>query len=97
MVMLQKEDTKLEVFGFGQESEDNFYCLIDLTKSPDGLDVEKLSQTDPRKLDEVLEEMGCIVMLSGQDVEKLINEGDISSSDLHGEIFDLARKENLIS
>ena len=43
--MLSKEDTKLEIFGFGDDdSEDNFYCLVNLTKSPDGIDLKKVKK-----------------------------------------------------
>ena len=95
--MLQKDDTKLEIFGFGEGETDKFYCLVDLTKSPDGIDLEKLSNTDPRKFDETLDEMGCIVMLKGDEMEELINRGDINDNNLHKGLYDLAVKEEFIS
>ncbi|WP_138431059.1 hypothetical protein [Fodinibius saliphilus] len=97
--MLEKEDTKLEIFGFGDEEakEDTFYCLVNTVKSPDGIDLEKLSNADPRKFDEVLNEMGCILLLRGDEVEELINRGDISDSDLHKSIYELAVEEEIIS
>lgn len=96
--MLDKEDTKLEIFGFGdqEEDEDSFYCLVNLTKSPDGIDLEKLSNADPRKFDEVLNEMGCILLLRGDEVEELIERGDITDSDLHKSLYDLAVEEGII-
>lgn len=97
--MLQKDDTKLEVFGFGDEDddEDMFYCLVNTKKSPDGIDLEKLSMADPRKFDEVLNEMGCILLLRGDEVEELIERGDITDTNLHKSLYDLAVEEGIIS
>lgn len=95
--MLTKDDTKLEIFGFGDDDEDNFYCLVNLTKSPDGIDLEKLSMTDPRNFDEALNRMGCILMLRGDEVEELIKREEITGPDLHESIYDLAVREGIIS
>lgn len=95
--MLEKEDTKLEIFGFGdEEEEDNFYCLVNLKKSPEGIDLKKLSMADPRKFDEALNNMGCILLLRGDEVEELIKRGDITDSDLHQSLYDLAVEEEII-
>lgn len=96
--MLQKDDTKLEIFGFGNEEndEDNFYCLVNTQKSPEGIDLERLSNADPRKFDDVLNEMGCILLLRGDEVEELINRGDITDSNLHKSIYELAVEEGII-
>lgn len=95
--MLQKDDTKLEIFGFGDDGEDNFYCLVNISKNPDGIDLEKLSNADPRKFDEVLNDMGCILLLRGDEVEELIKRGDISDSDLHQSLYELSVEEGIIS
>lgn len=97
--MLEKENTKLEIFGFGEEDneEDTFYCLVNTEKSPEGIDLEKLSQADPRKFDEVLNEMGCILLLRGDEVEELIKRGAITDANLHQSIYDLAVEEEIIS
>ena len=97
--MLEKDETKLEIFGFGNEEdeEDSFYCLVNTRKNPDGIDLEKLSNADPRKFDEVLNEMGCILLLRGDEVEELINRGDITDSNLHKSLYDLAVEEGIIS
>ena len=97
--MLDKDDTKLEIFGFGDEEddEDSFYCLVNTKKSPDGIDLEKLSNADPRKFDEVLNEMGCILLLRGDEVEELIKRGDITDSNLHKSLYELAVEEGIIS
>lgn len=94
--MLSKEDTKLEIFGFGDDDEDNFYCLVNLTKSPDGIDLKKLSMVDPRKFDEALNQQGCILLLRGDEVEELIRRDEITDSDLHQSIYDLAVREEII-
>lgn len=96
--MLQQDDTKLEIFGFGNEEsdEDTFYCLVNITKSPEGIDLEKLSMADPRKFDEVLNEMGCILLLRGDEVEELIKRDEITDTDLHKSLYDLAVEEKII-
>lgn len=96
--MLEKDDTKLEIFGFGDDDdeEDTFYCLVNTRKSPDGIDLEKLSNADPRKFDEVLNEMGCILLLRGDEVEELINRGDITDANLHQSLYDLSVDEGII-
>jgi hypothetical protein len=96
--MLQKDNTKLEVFGFGDDDEeDTFYCLVNTKKSPEGINLEKLSMADPRKFDEVLNEMGCILLLRGDELEELIERGDITDSNLHKSLYDLAVEEGIIS
>lgn len=97
--MLQKDDTKLEIFGFGDEDsdEDTFYCLVNTKKSPEGIDLEKLSKADPRKFDDVLNEMGCILLLRGDEVEELIKRDEITDTDLHKSLYDLAVREDIIS
>jgi hypothetical protein len=96
--MLKKDDTKLEIFGFGDDDndEDMFYCLVNTTKSPEGIDLEKLSNADPRKFDEALNEMGCILLLRGDEVEELIKRGDITDTNLHKSLYDLAVDEGII-
>jgi hypothetical protein len=94
--MLSKEETKLEIFGFGDDDEDNFYCLVNLTKSPDGIDLKKLSMSDPRNFDEALNRQGCLLLLRGDEVEELIRRDEISDTDLHQSIYDLAVREEII-
>lgn len=95
--MLEKEDTKLEIFGFGEEPDDKFYCLVNIAKNPDGIDLEKLSMADPRKFDEELNRQGCILLLKGSEVEELIKRDEIQDTDLHQSLYDLAVKEEIIS
>lgn len=95
--MLKKEDTKLEIFGFGEEPDDKFYCLVNLKKSPDGIDLKKLSMADPRNFDEALNRQGCILLLKGSEVEELIKRDEITDSNLHQSLYDLAVEEEIIS
>lgn len=94
--MLKKDETKLEIFGFGDNTDDSFYCLVNTKKSPEGIDLDKLSSADPRKFDEVLNEMGCILLLRGDELEELINRGAVTGSDIHASIYDLAVEEGII-
>lgn len=94
--MLKKNDTKLEIFGFGDNTDDSFYCLVNIRKNSEGIDLEKLSSADPRKFDEVLNDMGCILLLRGDELEELISRGDITDADLHASIYELAVKEGII-
>lgn len=94
--MLQKEDTKLEIFGFGEGDSDKFYALVNLKKSPEGIDLKQLSLTDPRRFDEELNKMGCILLLRGDEVEELIKRNDIEGSDLHTFIYELAVEQEII-
>lgn len=95
--MLKKDDTKLEIFGFGDdEAEDNFYCLVNIRKNPEGIDLEKLSMADPRNFDEELNRQGCILLLRGDEVEELVNRGDVNDTDLHKSLYELAVQEEII-
>ncbi len=96
--MLQQDDTKLEIFGFGDENdeEDTFYCLVNTKKSPDGIDLERLSNADPRKFDEALNEMGCILLLRGDEIEELISREAINDTDLEKSLYELAVDEGII-
>jgi len=94
--MLEKDDTKLEIFGFGDEDDDHFYCLVNISKNPDGIDLEKLSMAKPRKFDEVLNEMGCILLLRGDEVEELISREEVTDTDLHASLYSLAVDEGII-
>lgn len=87
------KNTKLEVVKFGSEPEDTFYCLVDLNRSPDGLDVESLKLSDPRNFDQTLRESGCLMMFTGDEMEELIRRGDVDGDHLHESLVELAKKE----
>ncbi|MEX0719810.1 MAG: hypothetical protein WD059_04020 [Balneolaceae bacterium] len=94
--MLKKQDTGLEEFTFGDEAADFFYILVNKKISPDGINVEKLRLSDPRNFDSVLNDMGCIIMLNGIEVEELIKRGELQRDDLHTSMYELARDEELL-
>ncbi len=94
--MLNVENTTLESFTFGNKPEDTYYLLIDLVRNEDGINLHKLTNADPRMFDQVLSDMGCILMLSGEEVQELIRRGDVDESNKHASLFKLARAEGLI-
>lgn len=46
--------------------------------------------------DSVLSEMGCVLMLSGDEMEELIRRGAVKEDEKHESLFNLARAEGLI-
>ncbi len=94
--MLKPEETGLEEFAFGNEREDIFYLLINKKISPDGVDINKLRLGNPRNFDTLLAEMGCIIMLSGEEIDELVRRGELDPNALHQSLFDLAKKEGLV-
>lgn len=94
--MLKLEDTKLEVFTFGEEPDDKFYCLVNLKVSPDGLNLNKLKLSDPRNFDQLLSEAGCLVMLTQNEMNELISRGELKVENLHPELYELCKKEGII-
>jgi hypothetical protein len=93
---MEKKDTKLEVFSFGNNPDDRFYCLVDRNVCPDGLDVEKMKLIDPRNFDQMLREMGCLAMLTEPEVNELAKRGELEVEDLHSGLFELCKKEGMI-
>lgn len=94
--MLRLKDTKLDIFTFGEEPDDKFYCLVNLKISPDGLDPEKMKLTDPRNFDRMLKDTGCLVMMTQREINVLIRREELKADDLHSELFDLCKKEGII-
>jgi len=94
--MMRKENTKLEVFTFGDKPGDKFYCLVDCKISPDGLDIDKMKMTDPRNFDVILREMGCLAMLTELEVQELVKRGELETDDLHTELFELCKRKGII-
>ncbi len=89
-------DTALESYQFGNKPEDTYYLLIDLVRNPNGVDITRLANADPRMFDSVLSDMGCVLMLSGDEMEELIRRGNVDEEDKHGSLFNLAQAEGLI-
>ncbi|MFN1835519.1 hypothetical protein AB2B38_009680 [Balneola sp. MJW-20] len=95
--MLKLKDTGLEEFSFGDDPDDMFYLLINRKVSPDGIDLDKLRLADPRNFDHTLENMGCILMLNGDEMDELVRRGELDKKNLHESLFELAAREGLIS
>ncbi len=94
--MLTLNDTSLETFRFGDSEEDQYYILINISKNPEGVNLGKLAMADPRRFDAVLNEMGCLLMLSGTEIRELSNRGDVQKEQLHESLFKLARQQGLL-
>jgi len=90
------DQTKLQVFEFGDSPSDAFYLLIDRRVSPDGINPEQVKLLDPRNFDRSLRELGCLLMLTGDEVEELIQRKEIDPENMHASIFELALKEGII-
>lgn len=90
------EKILLEIVEFGYEPEDKFYCLIDAAVSPDGLDVDSLTLSDPRNFDEQLKESGCLMMFTGDEIKELIKRGHVDQANLHESLVYFAISEGNI-
>lgn len=88
--------TKLETVEFGDQPEDKYYFLIDLNVSPNGLDLTSLKLSDPRNFDETLRNHGCLLMLTGDEINELISRKEIDPGELHKSLVDLAVKEGVL-
>jgi len=69
---MKLKDTKLQRIEFGDEPADQFYCLVNLKVSPDGLDLSKMRLTDPRNIDQEFRQHGMLLMFTGEEIESLI-------------------------
>jgi hypothetical protein len=94
--MLKLKETGLEEFSFGDGADDQFYVLVNKKISPDGIDVKKLGKASPMKFDQVLNEMGCVLMLNGLEVAELCMRGELDNENLHESMYDLAKEEGII-
>jgi hypothetical protein len=90
------KDTKLQRIDFGDEPADQYYCLVNLKVSPEGLDLAKMRLTDPRNIDEQFRKHGMLMMFTGEEIESLINRGDLDRENLHESLYQLALSEGVI-
>lgn len=90
------DQTILQEIEFGADRADKYYCLIDQKVSPAGLNIDKMRLTDPRNIDLQFREAGCLMMMTGDEVDELIRRGDLQNSDLHQSLFELALREGII-
>jgi len=93
---MKLKDTKLQRIEFGDEPADQFYCLVNLKVSPDGLDLSKMRLTDPRNIDQEFRQHGMLMMFTGEEIESLINRGDLNREKLHESLYQLALSEGVI-
>jgi hypothetical protein len=95
--LMNISQTSLQKFEFGDEPSDQFYCLIDLRVSPKGLSIEEIKLTDPRNIDKQFREKGCLMLFTGDEIEELLNRGEISREKVHRGLYDLAVREGVIA
>lgn len=93
---LKQDDTRLQIFTFGDAPDDRFYCLVNLKASPSGLDVDKLKLSDPRNFDQMLSQSGCLLLLTQEEVEELLRRGELQEDNLHKGLYQLCVKEGII-
>lgn len=90
------KDTNLQRIDFGEEPADQYYCLVNLKISPDGLDLAKMRLTNPRNIDQEFRQQGMLMMFTGEEIESLINRGDLDRDKLHESLYQLALEEGVI-
>lgn len=88
--------TKLQRIDFGDEPADRYYCLVNLKVSPEGLDLTKMRLTNPRNIDHEFRQQGMLMMFTGEEIESLINRGDLERENLHKTLYQLALDEGVI-
>lgn len=93
---MKLKNTKLQKIEFGDEPADQYYCLIDLNISPDGLDINKMRLTDPRNIDNEFRNHGVLMMFTGEEIESLVNRGDLDRENLHESLYQLALEEGVV-
>jgi hypothetical protein len=93
---MQIDQTSLQIIELGDEPDDKYFCLIDLRISPNGMNIEKMRLSDPRNFDLQFRESGCLMMLTGDEINELVRRGDLIENKLHKSLFKLAKEEGLI-
>ncbi len=95
--MKRYKNTTLQIFEFGEEPDDHFYCLVDLKISPEGMDLARMKLADPRNFDQEFQNNGCLLMLTGREVGELQKRNEIDPDNLHQSIFELAEREGILN
>ncbi|WP_234567743.1 hypothetical protein [Rhodohalobacter sp. 614A] len=90
------KDTTLQHIEFGNEPVDQYYCLVDKRISPNGLEINKMKLTDPRNIDQEFRNHGMLMMFTGDEIESLMNRGDLDRENLHESLYNLALQEGVI-
>lgn len=94
--MIPFSKTGIEELSFGDQKEDIFHILVNLTVSPDGVDLEKLRLADPRSFDQALANAGCVIMLNETEIEELSRRKELRKDHLHEDLYNLAKQEGLL-
>ena len=94
--MITLDNTSLEYFSFGDNPDDEFYLLINTKLNPDPIDIERLKRISPTSFEHVLNDMGCIMMLDGHEVNELVRRGDADRENLHASLFEVAKREGIL-
>lgn len=94
--MIKFDQTTLQVFEFGDTPSDIFYCLVDLRVSPNGMEPDKMKLADPRRFDLEFRESGCLLMLTGDELDEIVRRGEADPDRLHETIYQLAAEEGLV-
>lgn len=87
---------RLDIIAFGEKPEDAFYCLMDAKRAPERLDPDRLKFTDPRNFDVKLQEAGCLMMFTGDEVEELFKRGEADREDPESSLIGLAKAEGYL-
>lgn len=93
---MKLKDTKIQRIDFGEEPADQYYCLVNLKVSSNGLDLGKMRLTNPRNIDQEFRQQGVLMMFTGEEIESLINRGDLDRKNLHESLYELALSEGVI-
>lgn len=93
---MKLKDTKLQRIEFGEEPADQYFCLVNLKVSPNGLNLTKMRLTNPRNIDQEFRQQGMLLMFTGEEIESLINRGDLDRENLHESLYQLGLDEGVI-
>ncbi len=93
---MKLDQTSLQVIEFGEEPADKYYCLIDLKVSPNGMNIERMRLSDPRNFDRQFRDSGCLMMLTGDEINELKRRDEVNDAKLHQSLFELAINEGII-
>lgn len=96
LLEMKIDQTVLQEIDFGPDRSDKYFCLVDKNISPGGLNIEKMRLTDPRNIDLQFREAGCLLMMTGEEVDELIHRKELNKEQLHHSLYDLAIREGVI-
>lgn len=86
------DDTYTQVFAFGDQPEDHFYCLLQTSVNADGLNIEEMAAVNPLRIEDYLQQNGCLIMIDGRDMLNIADTLEIEGEALHKVLVQLARQ-----